>query len=258
MTVLLLIVDFAVVLVLTVFLMLVIRGLAQAVKARLKRGFADSIAAYDDLIEAKSRELRELEERVNLPEVPIEAPSVGLLERTAPDPLPSTPFAHGTFAQSYRLVRDTFSFKPVEAVHEALRHAPASAPERTSRCAAARELRAMFDHDTLFELISLAPDRQLTVLRDVLGGAQRALLDEFCSERRWTGALDLTHWLDAAILESSDEVVVTVGEHERVDPTSFGTDRPVRVRTSPDVCEGVLVRVGGTLYDYALRSKDLQ
>ena len=258
MTVLLLIVDFAVVLALTVFLMLVVRGLAQAVKARLKRGFADSVAAYDRLIEEKSRELSELEAGVNPPEMPAPAPSVGPIDRPAPDPLPSTPYARGSFADNYRVVRDTFSFKTADAVREALRHAPAAEPGRASRCAAARELRAMLDHDTLFELISLARDRQLDVLRGALDGSQRALLDDYCSERSWTGAFDLTHWHDAVILADSDEVVVTVGEHEHVDPASLRFDRPVRVCTSPDVCEGVLVRVGGTLYDYALRSKDLQ
>lgn len=261
MSVLLLIVDFAVILALTVFLMLVIRGLAQAVKARLKRGFADSLATYDGLIGERSRALQELESlEAASSKAPGPAPTREAVAAAggAADPLPTAPFAHGEFARSYRMVRDTFAFAPADALGDALRRAPAACAERAARCEAARAVRAQLDHDTLFELLSLPHERQLDVLREALVSEQRDLLDDFCAQRGWTDALEFVHWLDAVALATSDEVVVTVGAHEQIDARSLRAARPVRVRTSPDVCEGVLVRVGGTLYDYALRSKDLQ
>lgn len=257
MSIVLLLIDFAVVFALTLFLLLVIRGLGQAVKARLKRGFADSVSAYDELIEAKSRELRALED-VPAPcgeELPPVTPAVRSTQ--VPDQLPSATFANGAFAQTYRLVRSAYAFDTADAVRDAVRRAPEATGDRAERCAAARSIRALFDHETLFDLVSLPTDRQLAVLREVLDGDGASLLEAYVAERGWSDALAFSHWLDAVCLTESDEVTVTVGEGSSFDASRFPCSRPVRACTSADVFEGALVRIGGTLYDYSLRSKDL-
>ncbi len=257
MSVVLLLIDFAVVFALTLFLLLVIRGLAQAVKARLKRGFADSVSTYDELIEAKSRELRALEGELAPRDEGLPPVTPAVRASHVPDQLPNAAFANGAFAQTYRLVRSAYAFDTADAVRDAVRRAPEATRERAGRCATARSIRSLLDHETLFDLVSLPSERQLAVLRDALDRDGANLLEDYVRERGWSDALAFSQWLDAVCLIESDEVVVTVGEGSSFDPTRFSCGRSVRVNISPDVCEGVLVRVGGTLYDYSLRSKDL-
>lgn len=255
---LLLIVDFLVMLLLAALLLLVIRGLAKAVKTRLKKDFAESLSVYDDVIEKREADL----EAIRRAEASLRKPPAHMgPAKEAPATGGSTPvsaaYVTGDFIQTYQQVRQAFSFEP-EAVVKAVADVAPSATSTSASCDAARELRSMLDHDTVYDLLVLPSQTQLEVMRSALSGQTLAVLEEYLAYNAWTDALDLVRWLEAKVMRESDELTVSLGPGTSFDASRLGSSRPVNVVRDADICEGVQVRSHGQLYDYALQAKDLQ
>ena len=256
----LLIVDFLVMLGLVAFLLLVIRGLSKAVKLRLKKDFVESLSVYDDVIEKREASLAELRaaeaEAKKRP-----AHAAVSYERTASTgsaaPVSAT-YASGDFVQTYQQVRDAYSFAPETVVAQVARKVGAAGSASGKRVEAAQRIRAMLDHDTTYQLLVMPAEKQHQVLAQALQGEERTLLNHFKEENETGDALAFSRWLDALIMRESDELEVTVGANANFNASVLGQNRAVTVKHSAGIFEGVQVRAGGQLYDYALQAKDLQ
>lgn len=256
----LLIVDFLVMLGLVAFLLLVIRGLSKAVKLRLKKDFVESLSVYDEVIEKREASLAELRAaEAEAKARPAHAAVPYEREANVGSAAPvSATYASGDFAETYQQVRDAYSFAPETVVAQVARKAAAPSPVSGRRVEAARHIREMLDHDTVYQLLVMPAEKQHEVLSQALQGEERTLLSQFKAENEEGDALAFSRWLDALIMRESDELEVTVGANANFNASVLGQNRAVTVKRSAGIFEGVQVRAGGQLYDYALQAKDLQ
>lgn len=218
------------------------------------------ISAYDDLLEDKSRQLRELEAEVQrrkeeIPaeepkpqEAPAQAAAVGLppssFLRTA-ERISVASYRDSGLGELYHKIRSSFAFAPEEVL--------STLPRREETGGPAGRLLEQLSYETVCQLSTLPGEEQLELLRQVLPQENQAFLEEYAQTN---SRFDCVNFYDALRTAAEGEPgPVSL----RVSPAGLGRAYPqgVRVVVDPDICEGFQVEADNVLYDYCIKAREM-
>lgn len=230
----------AVMLAMNVFIFLALRGIAGRTGEELRHNAARQLAAYDGLLEGKSRELARLRARAGGYEKKAGAPPAAGEALREAFPLPAAAGYRGEeLPGAYRLLREKFGFD-AKAASEA---AGKAAGKGLKACAGAGLLEEL-GFEARYRLATLPEEAQEEILREALGEEGAGELEEFLSEEPGFDLPRFLGWLEARA-RAGDPAVRVRGS----DPGAPGYD--------PEICEGFQVSCGNRLYDYSIQKREL-
>lgn len=241
------------------FVALAVIWLRKAMVKNVRSHTMGLLSVYDELLDEKSQELQELEEKLDHREEPVpqETPAAvaaGTGEGIDPGTLLSaaeraaaTSYRDSSVGGVYRNIRENFSFQ-VEELLPAL-YATAQEP-----AGAAGRLLEQLDFDTVYHLSTLDPQEQVAVLRECLPEEGKALLADYLQTHRQFSALNFYDYLKSRAAAEPQGAKLYVPEGVARSRAFSGN---VQVIADPEICEGFQAELGGKLYDYCIKTRDL-
>lgn len=232
---------------------------ARSVKKSIRERTLELISDYDQLIEKKSIELIELRqehEEAAVPEIPVSAPEAASAAGAQADAaamlraitrVSSSSYRDSSVGSVYRMIRTGFS----TSVREAMAEIPAE--ELTTAEGTATKLLRELPFDAVYELSSLSPDQQLSVLNDSLSDSQRELLNAYHEKNPRFDSIGFYDYLQQ--MSSSEPAPCYI----RVSPYSHPADIPEGMRIEEDegICEGFELVTNRRVYDYSVKIREI-
>lgn len=166
--------------------------------------------------------------------------------------LPSVrPMRKQDFFQDYRKLRELFN-NDMDRVIEQI---PKQEKKEAANYALYAKMADSLSFDTLYEISSLASEKQLEILREVFEKKECMVLDEYLAqtEQEFDCAQFYTY-LKRKKAEYDNTIYCFVGKGN-AGPKE--TDTVVKVCEDEEICEGFQLLHGNLLYDYGVRSSEL-
>lgn len=244
------------------FVTLSIGWLRKNVMRSIRNKTLSLLDTYDDLLEEKSRELSRLErelserekilagerdvERLAVEEsagVPLEAEAPAVLRAAERAGIAS--YRDDALGRLYRMIRENFSFHIGDVV--------ASIDQGGEETGGpASRLLEVLEFDTVYQISTLCEEQQVKVLRSSLDGEEEALLEDYLARHRTFKVLEFYDDLKARAETEHQPVRLWV-------PGDAGMWGDGRIGVLPDdgICEGFQVEIDHLLYDYSIRTREL-
>jgi hypothetical protein len=212
---------------------------------------------YDELIENKELELRELLRKLEEAEARLASadPAAGFGGGAAGGQTSANFFTltrgrylDREFTSGYQALRNSFAVDERAAVETVRRAQPINSGGN-----AAKELLEEIPLDTRYSLALLPREEATALLRETLGGRKRELLDTYLAESDGD-VVGFFDWLNVRAFMDAPELVVRTGDPGR-GKGDLGSG--VTAEYDPGVCEGVYVIANGKMYDFSIKSREI-
>ncbi len=220
------------------------------------------LSVYDDLLDEKSQELSAIQEEISIVE---SAPAGEQAESTQPheaerqpdlkpgimlaaaERAATAPYRDGAMGEVYQTIRQNFSFRVEELL-------PGLTDQYAAGERAAQQLLNQLSFDTVYNLSTLGPDQQVSVLRECLPPESLILLEGYLQNHRTFNALTFYDDLRSAADSESQKARLFVPEG-----ISVGVPMPagVEIVADAEICDGFQAELGGKLYDYCITRREL-
>lgn len=241
------------------FVMLCVLWISQKVSNGIRMRTMDLVSAYDTLLETRSRELSEVEakleqyHRVSAEQIAAEnhlrnteytVPSGPILN--AAERIGTAAYRDTAIGQTYQKIRSAFQLEPTEI----LRVLEKESGDR--RVGPATRLLSELPYDTVYQLSTLPGEEQSRLLRESLDKETLALLEEYQTAHKTWSAIGFYDYLQAVAAMEPQKPRL------RVSPL-YKNEYPegVEVMVDPDICEGFQIEFNNTLYDYCIKGREL-
>lgn len=156
-------------------------------------------------------------------------------------------YRDGSIGETYRKIRENFSFSLGEIL-------PKLQEMGKSEDAKAEELLRAMDYDTIYRLSTLPSQQQIEVLRESFSESESQLLDAYLAKCKKFSVLEFYHDLKRTAEQESKRTRLRV-------PKSIAAEWTTRdgVQIIPDegICEGLQIEEGNLLYDYCIKTREL-
>lgn len=215
------------------------------------------ISMYDDLIEAKSKELNELEKikkenaydinkfieeakkakQYNLDRKELSKTIINTAENLQVDYR-----GNGTM-DSYQLIRENFNLDPIATIN--------SLNLKVTRSSKANQVLKELSFDSVYSLSSLPKDKQVEILKSLRSPAMDELVDRFIEENKEFDIIQFYEFVKNDAYYKNELLTVRV-------PRSFNKPiNGVNLVYDDDIAEGFQVENGSKLYDYSIQKRDV-
>lgn len=241
------------------FVLLCVIWISRKVSEGIRIKTVDLISAYDSLLEVRSGELAEIEEKIsqyqadattNGPAVePSQAPAYtvsGGSILNAAERIGSAVYRDTSIGQTYQKIKDAFRLEPM-AMLQSLQGASG-----TQSAGAATILLSELPYNTVYQLSVLPQDEQIRILRESLSGSALSILNDYQAAHETFSAIAFYDHLRAVAAMEPQQPRL------RVSPSDKGTyPDDIEVIVDPDICEGFQIEFNNTLYDYCIKGREL-
>lgn len=244
--------------VMTGFMVLAIRQISIALHRELKEDVAQVLGVYDHLIEEKSMELKELNQRIDGTG---KRPAAGAEQNRPGEPvggLGSNPvsgmgllagksYRDDSFVENYHLVHDGFQADYediIKRVAENCRRQPKSH---------AGKLLSEIPFETFCSLSLLSHEKQEAVLCESLPEEGKKLFYEYRSLSGQVDSVDFYSFLKRKARDENEGIIIRTGGAVELGALPDG----VFVEKEASICEGIQIFDGKTLYDYSISERDI-
>lgn len=244
------------------FVTLSIGWLRKNVMHSIRNKTLSLLDTYDDLLEEKRRELSQLERQISECEKALAArqgaEDLAAGEKTGAPPKAETLavlraaeragtafYRDDALGKLYRMIRENFSFH-VDDVMAAIDEGV----EETGG-PASRMLEGLA-FDTVYQMSTLCGEQQVQILRSALDGEEAALLEDYLVQHRTFRVLEFYDYLKASAEMERQPARIWI-------PEGAGTMEDGGNTVLPDegICEGFQVELDHLLYDYSIRTREL-
>lgn len=241
------------------FVLLCVIWISKKVSAGIRAKTIDLVSAYDDLLESRSRELAEMEEKirqyqntskanessaVTVQEGECVTPSSSLLN--AAERIGAAAYRDATVGMTYQKIKGAFQVEPEEILKQLQGETGGNA------AGPATLLLAQLPYDTVYQLSTLSGERQCQILQESLNDGGLALLNDYQATHRTFSAIGFYDYLQAvAAMEPQPPRLRVSPLDKRAYPDG------VEVIVDPDICEGFQIEFNNTLYDYCIKGREL-
>lgn len=243
------------------FVTLSIGWLRKNVMRSIRNKTLSLLDTYDDLLEEKSRELsrleRELSEKGEALAVQ-DTVKLSVTERigvsadtTAPAVLRAAEragiatYRDDAVGKLYRMIRENFSFCIGDVV------ASIDQGAKDTGGPASQMLQAL-GFDTVYQLSTLREEQQVQVLRLSLDSEGVSFLEDYLAGHRTFKALEFYDYLKARAEQEHRPVRLWVPGS-----TEAWGDGSIEILSDDGICEGFQVEIDDLLYDYSIRTREL-
>ena len=249
------------------FVALSVLWLKKTVLKNIRSRTLELISVYDELLEEKSKSLKELEKKAakaaskSGEQTDSNGLSAGQELKNARDAKRSALSPSGMTKQVsadsyrdprlgglYRKIRESFSFNPDEIIQIL------TESKLTERENPAGKLLKELNPDTVYRLSSLEPETQIGILRESLGQEEAELLDNYMQKHKKFAALEFYDYLLFQADAENENAVLSVPKSALSHSLKLG-----RVTVLPDeeICEGFQLEEDNILYDYCIKAREL-
>lgn len=241
------------------FMLLVLRQMGHAAGQQIEKDAGRLFGLYDELLEEKSRQLKELyEEEAALKERMERLAQTGSRgegrEARLPAPLLCQPAFHDEeFSHHYNQVRTLFSMDKKAFVLDFKKQLPAPEDNEKKTHNLLLNIRSLLGFESLYRLSILPPSSLQEILEEVLTEEQAGIYHNWREENPEGTVSDFSDWLDYRLSLTGDTLTV------KVSPSWFEENGAHSLNTEgicwmpdPSVCEGLRLLYRGYLYDYSI------
>lgn len=240
------------------FVLLCVIWISRKVSDGIRIKTIDLVSGYDSLLEKRSRELAEIEERISQQtsstedrpaaepsQAPVCTVSGGSILNAA-ERIGTAVYRDTTVGQTYQKIKGAFHLEPTATLQSLQK---AAGPQAAG---AATLLLSELPYDTVYQLSMLPGDEQSNILRESLSGSALSLLNDYQAAHEAFSAIAFYDHLRAlAAMEPQPPRL-------RVSPLDRGTyPDSIEVIIDPDICEGFQIEFNNTLYDYCIKGREL-
>lgn len=241
------------------FVLLCVIWISKKVSDGIRMRTIDLVSAYDTLLETRSRELAEAEEKIKqYQKIPAEKVTAEGHTQDAEYTVPSGPILNaaeriGTAAyrdaaigRTYQKIKNAFQTEPTEILR-------ALEEEGGGRSVGpATRLLSELPYDTVYQLSTLPGEEQSQLLRECLNNDALALLDDYQMTHKTFSSIGFYDYLQAVAAMEPQRPRL------RVSPLSRSVyPDGIEVIVDPDICEGFQIEFNNTLYDYCIKGREL-
>ena len=249
------------------FVALSVLWLKKTVLKNIRSRTLELISVYDELLEEKSKSLKELEKKAakaaskSGEQTDSNGLSAGQELKNARDAKRSALSPSGMTKQVsadsyrdprlgglYRKIRESFSFNPDEIIQIL------TESKLTERENPAGRLLKELNPDTVYRLSSLEPETQIGILRESLGQEEAGLLDNYMQKHKKFAALEFYDYLLFQADTENENAVLSVPKSALSHSLKLGN---VTVLPDEEICEGFQLEEDNILYDYCIKAREL-
>lgn len=241
------------------FVLLCVIWISRKVSDGIRMRTIDLISAYDTLLEVRSRELAEAEEKIkqrrNASEAaePVAVPNQSS-ESVAPngsilnaaERIGATGYRDAAIGGTYRKIKNAFRADPAEVLQLLQKTVEKQA------AGPATALLSALPYDIVYRLSTLPGETQSQILQESLSDDGLALFHDYQAAHKQFSAIGFYDYLQSAAAMDPQPPRL------RVSPLDRGVyPEGVEVIVDADICEGFQIEFNNTLYDYCIKGKEL-
>lgn len=241
---------------LNALMFVILKKLADRTGKLIRSSVLQELSVYDHVLGRKlnealatNEELKKHAPAAAVPEPPAtgsRAVAAGVLA------VPNGVYRNETFLRDYRRVKQ-LSAPDVRTAVRQVREMAGDGGD-AARGQAAAEIGRMLAGDAAYQLSTLPPEEQETVLRGVFSAPQQALLDEHLLLRSKFDLMAFLEEMEACAREGSDRMTVYTGDPD----ADYGAlDPQIDTVYDAGICEGVRILYRNRLYDYSLLLREV-
>lgn len=241
------------------FVLLCVIWISRKVSEGIRMKTIDLVSAYDTLLETRSRELAEVEEKIKQYQnasgpAETEAASVQTSGCVTPsgsilnaaERIGTAAYRDASVSMTYQKIKGAFQTEPTEILRSLQKEAG------TQVSGPATLLLAELPYDTVYQLSTLPGEEQSRILRESLNDDALVLLKDYQAAHRNFSAIGFYDYLQAAAAMEPQPPRLRVSPLEqRMCPDG------VEVIVDPDICEGFQIEFNNTLYDFCIKGREL-
>lgn len=237
---------FVVLVVMNIFMIFVLRQMTILTGKQVEKDAVRLMAVYDTLLEKKSEQLRELNEKlaVSTTEVKRESPTGEVARGVLAPYIPEKGVRyHDTeFTQNYQKIKDTFLIEPESVISQVSELEKSRADEQKQlELEAQKGILEKISFDSLYQIATLEIEEQQKILKEVLEPKELEIYETWKQETKNPDMIGFFGWLKIQIKTNNRDLIVRTG-NESEEMYQFDSS----------ICEGVKVMCGDTLYDFSI------
>lgn len=246
-----------VMLIMTGFIVVAIRQIAVALRQEMRADVIYALGVYDTLIEEKSLRLAEVNEQLNRINTKAAGINIEPLEEQTNgisfDPVAGLGLIAGAkwrdknFAETYRTVHDGFQTDFDRVVDQII------SENQTEGGSASQQILDTLSFETFCSLAVLDSEDQTSILRENLPHTSVKLLEEYQKRIGKFDSVEFYSYLKMLAKEESGHIQVRIGLTTKLNHVPSG----VEVIKSKNICEGIQIAAGRTLYDYSISEREI-
>lgn len=245
--------------VLNVFMLFVVRSVAAVVGRQIRKETQKLFAAYEPLLVEKSKELRDLEQKLKdiQPQSILETPEPKQMSKGPAAVVVSGGEAHRNrayrnplFADGYRSVQSRFTIEPEAVIGQV-------AQEKTvedQKVTLATWIVEHISFDMVYRLSTLTPEMQWQLLWDTMDKEMQPLFKAVAGSEDTFQMVDFYHDMKTICAYETGTLFVRTGG-EKDDFAGLSDD--VVTVLDPSICQGVQIVTGNKMYDFSIGKRDI-
>lgn len=241
------------------FVLLCVIWISGKVSDSIRMKTIDLVSAYDLLLETRSRELAEAEEKIKQYQTApaadkLTADSLQVSRCAAPngfilnaaERIGTAAYRDPAVGQTYQKIKGAFRTEPA-AILQSLQKAAGK-----QVVGPATILLSELSYDTVYQLSALPGEEQSQILQESLNDNALALLNDYQAAHKTFSIIGFYDYLQAV------SAMEPQPPRLRVSPFDKGVyPDGIEVIVDPDICEGFQIEFNNTLYDYCIKGREL-
>lgn len=244
---------------LNIFMLFVVRSIAAIVGRQIRKETQKLFAAYEPLLVEKSKELRDLEQKLSeiQPQSILEVPETKqatmgpvAVVHSGGETHRNRAYRNPLFAEGYRSVQGRFTIEPETVIAKV-------ADNKTieeKKVAIAVWIVENISFDTVYRLSSLLSEMQWQVLWETMNAEIQPIFKALAGEKEAFQIVDFYHDMKTIYTYETGKMFVRTGG-EKDDFTDM-SDQVVTV-LDPTICQGVQIVTGNKMYDFSIGKRDI-
>lgn len=248
------------------FVTLAVVLLRKTVSDNIRSKTISLISVYDRLLEEKSRELARLSQSCDADDAE-KAKKAKLCKEqeekekyaaggrglnsgemlSATERSCAATYRDGSIGWAYCKIRENFSF----SLGEILSGLKEKENSETGR---AEKLLNAIDYDTIYRLSTLPGQQQIEILRESLSESEHKLLNAYLANNKRFSALEFYHYIKMLAEQEYKGIRLRVPESVAAKRTK---EDGVEIIPDDGICEGFQIEEGNIIYDYCIKTREL-
>lgn len=241
------------------FVFIMFKNIIKRINHNAKKYFINKLDDYNDIVEEKEKQIRELKEEIKLlnknrEELEIYRNKVNTLtKRKTPTRIASNikvpKFREENFFYNYKELKQKFDFDKEELIKEFIKENQNKDDEKSYKVLC--NFKNKFNKEAIYQLMTLQGEEQFDLLKDLLTEREKKLIDidSIIEEKSKFSISLLLEKIDQMLIEVDPIINVYVSKYDKnydyIDPY-------IRTKQYERMSEGIIIEYKGKSYDFSI------
>lgn len=241
--------------IMVIFFFFVFKNITTQLGGMAKNNMLRQVTAYDEIIESKNRELKDIQEEIDFVKAELRNRDsnpklVNNAIQSNYSIINSSKYAEQGFADKYKKIKDSFLFDTEVYLNKIIK----SVDRDDNSYLIARQILDRINLDICYELSTLREEDQYSILSACFSQEENNLLKRFLEEVKKFDCVNFVDWLKDVTFHKNTQIVIRTND-QRDNFNLFNSN--IVTEYDKDICEGFYIIANGYFYDFSINANEV-